>query len=220
MERMMSWSLSEKGKFVLKYGEEILLEAHAEASDVRGRKIDTRKASVKQVDCGDGCMVASYEADNGLVLTCHLDLLEGNVPYSWCVLCDRSGQDVESRSLIPLVIQGGDKGHALWKSLWTKMLLVPYDNDMWLRYEAVPFRAGRRSYDLTVVFRENEKGGILIGALDFDTWKNGIVCSAYDAKTLEARCGVADEGTHDTELHGTLIGKEITSSRFCIIYQS
>ena len=57
-----------------------------------------------------------------------------------------------------------------------------------------------------------------MGALDFDRWKNGIVCSATDANTLEARCGMADEGTHDTQPHGILRGAQVSSSRFGILY--
>ena len=116
--------------------------------------------------------------------------------------------------MLPLIFSSPDtkKGGEIpdiWKDLWVRMLCVPYDNTMWLRYEALPLRAGRRSYDLTVLYSEDSREGILVGALDFDRWKNGIVCSATDANTLEARCGMADEGTHDTQPHGILRGAQV-----------
>lgn len=98
------------------------------------------------------------------------------------------------------------------------MLLVPYDNTMWLRYEAASLRAGRKSYDMTVMFQEDTREGLLIGAMDFDKWKNAVICSATDAKTLNVCSGVADWGTHDSQPHGSLLGKEVSSARFCIIY--
>lgn len=213
------WSLSEKGYFVLMQDELILLEAHAFASDVQGRMIDTRYAKLISQKAEGSEALFIYEADNGLILKEYLKLNEYGIPYAFCVLSDKTDQEVETRNLVPLIMKTGTSNTLkLWNSLWTQMLLVPYDNDMWLRYEATPLRAGRKSYDLTVLFSEESKEGLLIGALDFDDWKNGIVCSAYDAKCLEARCGMADEGTHDREPHGTLIGKEVASSRFCILY--
>ena len=91
---------------------------------------------------------------------------------------------------------------------------------MWQRWEAVPLRAGRMSSELTVLFSEESREGILVGALDFDRWKNGIVCSATDANTIEAHSGVANERTHDTQPHGILTGREVVSSRFGVLYGS
>ena len=213
------WSLSEKGFFVLKQGDLIVFEAHAFASDVQGRMIDTRYDKLIDEKIENNECTYTYEADNGLVLKEYLRMNEFGIPYAYCSLGDKSGEEVETRNLVPLIMRGAADGSLnLWKSLWTQMLLVPYDNDMWLRYEATPLRAGRKSYDLTVLFSEETKEGLLIGALDFDVWKNGMVCSAYDAKCVEARCGMADEGTHDREPHGTIIGKEVVSSRFCVLY--
>ena len=103
------------------------------------------------------------------------------------------------------------------KAFGQKCFLFP-DNTMWLRYEAVPLRAGRKSYDLTVLFQEDTREGLLIGAVDFDFWKNGLICSSYDAKSICAVSGLADEGSHDTEEHGSLAGKKVSSSRFVVLY--
>ncbi|MBD8973072.1 MAG: hypothetical protein EGQ63_04470, partial [Clostridiales bacterium] len=97
-------------------------------------------------------------------------------------LSSSDGNEVETRCLVPLVVQEApETNEKLWKSLWSKMLLVPYDNTMWLRYEAVPLRAGRKSYDLTVLFQEDTREGLLIGAIDFDEpftklFNQGMIC--------------------------------------------
>ena len=93
-----------------------------------------------------------------------------------------------TRRLVPMVLQDDRREPqeklALWKSLETRMLTVPYDNTMWLRFEALPLRSGRVSYDLTVLIGPDDRQGLLVGALDFDVWKNAVTCSAYDARSL------------------------------------
>lgn len=214
------WRLTKEGQFELWQDMNPVLCAHAEAVHADGRKIDTRFAVLKKEEMtenGSG-LVLTYEAENGLCLEETLEVSEG-IPTAFCSLFEENQNEVESRLLAPLVA-GEPQGRApeVWKSIWSKLLLVPYDNTMWLRYEAAPLRAGRKSYDLTVMFKEDTREGLLIGALDFDNWKNAVICSATDAKTLNAVCGVADEGTHDSLPHGSLVGKKVVSSRFCALY--
>lgn len=214
------WQLTKEGLFELCWEGTPVLRAHAQAFHADGRKIDTRFSVLKKeemMENGRG-LVLTYAADNGLCLTETLEV-SGKIPTAFCSLSAENGDAVESRRLVPLVIQAPEENQqGIWKSIWSKMLLVPYDNTMWLRYEAVPLRAGRKSYDLTVMFREDTREGLLIGALDFDVWKNAVMCSATDARTFDAVCGIADEGSHDSAVHGSLIGQHVESSRFCVLY--
>ena len=164
-----------------------------------------------------------FAGDEGLILTERLCVTREGMAWADCTLQEADGKEAASRLLIPLIFSApdtkeGNPAAAIWKDLWVRMLCVPYDNTMWLRYEALPLKAGRRSYDLSVLYSEDSREGILTGALDFDLWKNGVVCSATDANTLEARCGMADEGTHDTQPHGVLRGAQVSSARFGVLY--
>lgn len=197
-----------------------VLRAHGEEFHRDGRRIDTRWAElVSQEPIGqEGGIWLKFHASNGLCLEEKLEIISG-IPVVSCILSDKEGKEVETNRLIPLVVQAPEKDQPeIWKSIWSKMLLVPYDNTMWLRYEAAALRAGRKSYDLTVMFKEDTREGLLIGAMDFDKWKNALICSATDAKTFNVCSGVADEGTHDSLPHGTLLGREVSSSRFCVLY--
>ncbi len=125
---------------------------------------------------------------------------------------------MESRKLVPLIANGSsDDSLPPWGNLFNKQLLLPFDNDQWLRYEAVPFRVGQISYDMTVVFDPETREGLLIGALDFNVWKNGMSNSHTTTNVINCICGVAGEGTHDVCQHGSLIGRQVTSSRFAIL---
>ncbi|MBR5754560.1 MAG: hypothetical protein IKX97_01880, partial [Erysipelotrichaceae bacterium] len=122
---------------------------------------------------------------------------------------------IRSNELVPMdFVYPHVESEELFLSLEEKMICVPYDNDMWVHYDSLPLRPGRTSYDVTAIYDDRNMKGMIIGALDFDTWKNAIVCSAYDARSFRAVSGIADAQTHDHLPHGYLEGKEITSSRF------
>lgn len=212
------WKIVDGGQFELVWNGVSVLCAYAASSHTDGRKIDTRQAVLtEKTELSDGWKL-TYSADNGLVLTEYLKTVDGKAAQAYCVLSE-NGKDVESRQLIPLIFHGADRNVLkIWKSMWTKMLMVPYDNTMWSRYEALPLNPGRRSYDLTVLFDESSKEGLLVGAGDFSVWKNALTCSGSDARHLEAESGVADKGTHDTVSHGTMSGLCVKSAPFWILY--
>lgn len=78
---------------------------------------------------------------------------------------------------------------------------------------------GRPSYDVTAIYDEDTMEGMVIGALDFDIWKNAIRWNAHDARSLIAFCGIADGGTHDVCPHGIVEGWEVASARFVLSWQ-
>ena len=180
------------------------------------RKIDTRSAKRKNVVQDTNKLEVYYE-ENDLELIQYFTFFDNNYFYITLGIKDKNGKTIESNYMAPMDFAYPDKQcNPLFLSLEQKMLLIPYDNDMWVSYESTPLRPGRTSYDVTAIYNELSNNGIVIGALDYDTWKNAIKCSWHDARCYTAFSGVADEGTHDSEPHGYLIGKEIKSSRFML----
>ena len=220
---MTGWIYTENGFWELEAEGKRILKAYARAESADGRCVDTRTARLEQHAGEGGMQTLRFAGDEGLILTERLCVTREGMAWADCTLQEADGKEAASRLLIPLIFSApdtkeGNPAAAIWKDLWVRMLCVPYDNTMWLRYEALPLKAGRRSYDLSVLYSEDSREGILTGALDFDLWKNGVVCSATDANTLEARCGMADEGTHDTQPHGVLRGAQVSSARFGVLY--
>lgn len=217
------WIYEGQGVFSLYENEKLITSAWAQAYHADGRKIDTRQSELKSQDtvCEGNGMNLTFTDGNGLCLKEYLEIDGNGNPVASCSLSAQDGTEVQTRRLVPLVAYSGrDNTLDVWESIWSKMLLVPYDNTMWLRYEAAPLRAGRKSYDMTVMFKEDSREGLLIGAADFDIWKNAVIGSATDAKHLCAQSGIADEGSHDTVEHGIVSGTEVKSSRFYILYGS
>jgi alpha-galactosidase len=217
------WEDLRSGEFILSSDGKRLFEGYAEASDTYGRTIDTRTDRYEHAETcdenGNNITRIYFISRNGLRLTAELGIDENGIPYAGCVLSDTGDVPVSTSRLLPVVMHyAEDDIMPMWKSLASKMLLVPYDNTMWSRYETAPLRPGRRSSDLSMLLSGYDKSALLFGAVDFDTWKNAAVCSAYDARKIELRCGEADEGTHDTVCHGAVTGMEVRSSRFIFLY--
>jgi alpha-galactosidase len=76
----------------------------------------------------------------------------------------------------------------------TEGLVVPFDNDMWVRYQVQP--GNFTSSEVTALLKE----GIVIGSIEHTTWKTGI---KVQNKELEVFAGFTDSlTTHDIIPHG------------------
>jgi len=198
--------------------------AHSSARTVDGRTIDTRLAKrikagsqVSEDPLGKGLLITAEYEENKLHLAQKLMIYEERQTLCVQIVLTDQTKLTETRYLAPFDTPYPDKsGNPLFLSLDQKMLLVPYDNDMWVRYESTPPRPGRKSYDVTAIYNDKTREGLLIGALDFNVWKNAIMWSAYDARSVLAFCGVSDATTHDLLPHGIVKGESVSSSRFVV----
>ncbi len=216
--------LIDNGSFVYYQKDEKIIAAHSTANVADGRRIDTRTAarvSTSAEDASDvfgtGKKVTNVFTENGLTLTQTIMLYEDADHLTVQVALHDETKETETNYLAPFETIYPDWSYKpLFLSLDQKMLSVPYDNDMWTRYDSVTPRPGRKSYDVTAIYDEHTNEGLVIGAVDFDTWKNAIAWSRFDARCTVAYSGCADEGTHDTMPHGTIIGKSVSSARFIV----
>lgn len=212
--------------FYIKDGERIR-HGFSTADTVDGNTVSTKTAALQSRevtavrDClGDGKRIVSVYREKGLTLRQELTLYpEGELTVQ--IFLQKDEEAVRSRYMVPFFAPYPDaSGKALFLSLDQKMLLVPYDNDMWLRYESCVPAAGRPSYDVTAIYDEKTLEGMVIGALDFDVWKNAIRWNPHDARSVIALCGIADGGTHDVCPHGIVEGREVASSRFVLSWHA
>jgi hypothetical protein len=90
-------------------------------------------------------------------------------------------------------------------------LYVPYDNDMFVRYSS---GAEKESYEVTVVYDNESRQGVVIGSVTHDLWKTRIDMSSYSRRrlgTLSVFAGASDKATHDVEPHGSVTGTTLSS---------
>ncbi len=91
-----------------------------------------------------------------------------------------------------------------------KFLRVPFDNDDWVKYEVTSYENAETGYGVGAVYGENS--ALAIGVLDYNIWKTGII----PAENIEVFSGIADKLTRDTQPHGIVHGKTVSSPEIYI----
>lgn len=98
-----------------------------------------------------------------------------------------------------------------------RALFVPFDNDCWVRYQSKPLNFDRMvSYEVTAVFNNTARNGIVVGSVEHDNWKTAIEMSSTASNNIHSLIcygGVADSLTRDSKPHGALSGKKIKSPK-------
>jgi len=117
-----------------------------------------------------------------------------------------------------------------------RMVLVPFDNDHWVRYETPAVRdvtPARRSFEVTSFIDDASRHGLVVGSLDRDTWKSGIVADGNargGLDRLQAAAGLTDWGydygdganryqfNRELRPHGEVTGTAVRSPRMFVGY--
>jgi alpha-galactosidase len=97
-----------------------------------------------------------------------------------------------------------------------RALFVPFDNDMWVRYDAEPFGGSVTSYEVSALYDNTSRHGLVIGSVEHDVWKTGIISttSSNAITSLEVFGGITSTNlTHDVLPHGKISGKIIKSPK-------
>lgn len=123
-------------------------------------------------------------------------------------------EGVSSNKMAPVNL---DTIPALWQEGDNRVLFVPFDNDKWIRYQSRPFLSEKLvSYEVTAIFNNDSRNGLVIGSVEHDNWKTAISINKDNSqKTGSLVCygGIADELTRDVKAHGALTGTKIKSPK-------
>ncbi|MEK4238824.1 S-layer homology domain-containing protein [Paenibacillus sp. FSL H7-0714] len=94
-----------------------------------------------------------------------------------------------------------------------RVLTVPFDNDAWIRYKSQSMNRADTSYEMTTIFNNSTRSGLVLGSVTHDTWKTGIDWkgSSNRLNELAVYGGAASDVTRDTQPHGMLTGAELSS---------
>jgi len=99
-----------------------------------------------------------------------------------------------------------------------RALAVPFDNDKWVRYNAVSFGTNVTSHEVAAFYNNASRQGLIIGSIEHDVWKTGInSTSVSNAITgLQIFGGLASDETRDVLPHGKISGDIIKSPKIFI----
>jgi alpha-galactosidase len=100
-----------------------------------------------------------------------------------------------------------------------RALFVPFDNDMWVRYDAVPFGRPVTSYEVSAFYDNASRQALIAGSIEHDTWKSGVESTTASNVLTSLRIfgGITSTNiTHDVLPHGKISGETIKSPKIFI----
>lgn len=124
-------------------------------------------------------------------------------------------QEVSSNFLAPVVT---DAPVTLAHRGPLNSLFVPWDNDSYFRFNSDGWGEGDGngdgSYEVGAVYDDVSRSGLIVGSIDHDQWKSAV--RFFRGGGMRAVAGVASKYTHDTQPHGSVHGRLISSPRMVV----
>jgi len=94
-------------------------------------------------------------------------------------------------------------------------LFIPFDNDTFISYEAIPLKPGvsNTSAEAGVVYDNGSRNGWVVGSVEHEVWKTGVRTLATDSNhILRVLAGFSEEAvTRDKIPHGEVVGDTLRS---------
>jgi alpha-galactosidase len=190
-----SWSGSQKIKDAFS---SVKLDKTVKTTDYSGHRFAGRPETISD-EIGRGRRFTMiHEADGKPDLLQHFTFYEGT-PFIFVQAQVRSSRQLKTNYLAALAAEStgcvdvGRTGRC-------RALSVPFDNDVWIRYESVDIdeRVEGVSSEVTAVYENDSRNGLIFGSVTHDTWKTGIEFTGRNGKldALQVYGGMALE-TYD-----------------------
>jgi len=208
-----------------------LLGVQSGAQLADGRTLNTsaysRHEVVKEPASGAGMhgITIRSSAPGKPALLQHIVMREGEPWISVQAELDQTGSAIGSRHFDAVMLEGPNEVQ-IKDAARARVLHVPFDNDMWFRYNSEPVDQikGTFSSDEVTAFYDNQsRHAIVLGSVTHDTWKTAIDVRAQDGVigALDVYGGISSPNgvrsdTHDTVPHGIVHGTRVLSPRIFI----
>lgn len=171
-----------------------------------------------------------HHAEDRPDLLQHFTLYEGK-PF-FLLQAEIRGSRQLSTNYFGVIGTGSQGGVDVGKINQNRVLRVPFDNDVWVRYDAIDISGSGSgvSSEVTAIYDNAGRNGLVFGSVTHDTWKSGIRFSGSSGKIdqLEVFGGMALETTplpaqalkstsgltsitRDSLPHGEVSGKSVFS---------
>jgi alpha-galactosidase len=138
---------------------------------------------------------------------------------------DSSTTPVATNRFVVVRVQGEGAFQMVHQDV-LRVLHVPYDNDMWFRFNAVALDQPDQSVtsnEVTTIYDNASRRGFVFGSLTHDLWKTSLTVHAQNGslKDLEVFGGLQGQlgersDTHDFVAHGVVSGRKVMSPRVMV----
>lgn len=195
--------------------------ASVELSD--GKRFTTTDFPKHQVEPGSDAseLTIRHSGLKGAPVLVQYFSLAADQPYVLTSLEVLAPHAVSTRHIAPVVLASGGSAN-LPETNKPTVLFVPFDNDMWVHYnEPVNQSKDPDSYEVTAVFDNASRHGLVLGSITHDLWKTGIVARDITGgriNQIEVYGGATGHWSHDAEPHGLVSGTDIKSPTILVGY--
>ncbi|RIX50131.1 carbohydrate-binding protein [Paenibacillus nanensis] len=174
---------------------------------------------------GKGVRVTVENRSEGLPVMKQIYQLYEDQPYFLMSQELVSETSIRSNDMAPFAVHAKG-GVDLGSYGDNRVLITPFDNDMWSRYQSRTINTSLNSdnyisSEMTAVYDNVSRSGLIIGSVTHDVWKTGIYWSGSNDRLnkLKVYGGFTSvTSTHDTIEHGYVEGKTLKSPQIMVGY--
>ncbi|HUA39026.1 MAG TPA: hypothetical protein VMA35_11595 [Candidatus Sulfopaludibacter sp.] len=159
----------------------------------------------------------SVVSSNGVAVTAHAAGLPDMTQYftldqndSFLTSVSMSGSNASANWMGPVVVSttgGVDLG--VYND--DRALVVPFDNDDFVRYNAMSINSSSVSYEVGAFYDNTTRNGLVVGSVTHDTWKSGVWFNGSNNKLNQMNVYGGATSPWDVMPHGFVTGNVISS---------
>jgi len=129
---------------------------------------------------------------------------------SFLVRVDAVGSNVKANWMGPVVVDAAG-GVDLGVANDNRALCVPFDNDGFVRYNAMPINGSGAGYEVGAFYDNTTRNGLVVGSVTHDVWKSGICFYGASNKMNQMNVFGGATAPSDVMPHGYVFGNTISS---------
>ncbi|GAB6926203.1 alpha-galactosidase [Paenibacillus sp. JCM 10914] len=203
---------------------EIELDQMVASTDYKHHKFYKNQVVPFQDATGEGIKVTVVNEHGGLPSLSQIYYIYNDGPYLLTeTVASHNNTELSTANIAPIVMEARG-GIDIGSYDDNRVLVVPFDNDAWSRYQAKTMNTGLNnelyiSSELTAIYDNTSRNGLVIGSVTHDTWKTGVYWSGSNDKLNKLRVYggfTSSTSTWDTISHGKVTGKQIVSPRIMV----
>jgi hypothetical protein len=99
-----------------------------------------------------------------------------------------------------------------------RALFVPFDNDDFVTYNAMPINSSSTSYEVSAFYDNTTRNGLVVGSVTHDTWKTGVYFNGANNKLNQMNVYGGATSPWDVAPHGYVSGTTISSPTVFVGY--
>lgn len=132
---------------------------------------------------------------------------------SFLTRVELTGAGLSSRWMAPLIVDAPG-GVDIGSYEDARALCVPFDNDHFVRYNALRIDSTNTSYEVCAFYDNATRIGLVVGSVTHDTWKTGVYFAGSHHKLDDLKVfggATSPKATWDVMPHGAVAGSTIAS---------